>query len=150
MDQSKYIPIINDLIWPQLNHFNIRENWGDYRRIDIRLLWGLDRVRRDLGRKIHINCAYEESGHAEKSFHKIGMAVDFVVAPLDKNNALDMYSLYTTILSMWHGGVGVYPFWNTPGLHLDLGEDRTWVRDKDGVYHSDSGKIYNILVSENL
>ncbi len=148
MDYSRYITIINPLIWPQLLYFNSGENWGNFERMDVRLLWGLDRVRHDLARRINVNCGYEIEGHVKKSFHKLGMAVDFVVE--DSDEAYDMYNLYTTILSMWHGGVGIYPFWNTPGLHLDIGPDRTWVRDKEGVYSSDSNKIRDVIMLANL
>jgi uncharacterized protein YcbK (DUF882 family) len=112
--------------------------------MDARLLWGLDRVRHDLEREITVNCGYKTSGHAPKSFHKLGMAVDFVVLPPAPDIEVDFYDLYLTILSMWHGGVGVYPFWNRPGFHLDIGPDRTWVRDKDGEYYSDIDKIRNL------
>lgn len=147
MDYSRYIPIVNSLIWPQLLHFNIGENWGDYEKMDVRLLWDLDGIRHDLARKIRVKCAYELSGHADKSFHKLGMAVDFSIEDTGKS---ELYDLYTYLLMMWRGGVGVYPFWNTPGFHLDIGPDRTWVRDKEGVYHSESDKMRDVIMLANL
>lgn len=31
--------------------------------------------------------------------------------------------------------IGVYPYWNSPGLHLDMKSERLyWIRDKRGLY----------------
>jgi hypothetical protein len=150
MDYSKYVPILNLLIWPQLQYFNTGENWGDYRHMDVRLLWNLDRVRNDFARKMMINCGFEMDGHALKSFHKLGMAVDFYVEDmLSPKIATEMLDLYKYFLTVWQGGLGVYPCWNTPGFHFDLGPDgRTWVRDENNVYHYGADKVQETL--ENM
>jgi len=34
------------------------------------------------------------------------------------------------------GAIGAYPYWNQPGLHIDMREDNVyWYRDKKGKYH---------------
>ena len=144
MDYSKYIALSNILIWSQLKHFNPGENWGNYEKMDLRLLWNLDQVRKELARKISVHCGFEIAGHAPNSFHKLGMAVDFHV---ENTKPEELYDLYCYFLTVWHGGVGVYPFWNNIGIHLDIGPDRTWVRGKEGEYYSESDKILEITRS---
>lgn len=144
MDHSKYITLSSILIWSQLQYFNPGEDWGNYEKMDSRLLWNLDQVRKELVRKISVHCGFEVSGHAPNSFHKLGMSVDFHV---ENTEPEELYDLYRYFLMVWHGGVGVYPFWNHVGFHLDIGPDRTWVRDKDGKYYSDSDKIIEITRS---
>lgn len=141
---KRFIPITNPMIWPQLLHFHSDENWGDADKMDVRLLWNLDKVRDDLARRIIINCGYSHAGHAAKSFHKFGMAVDLYVENTQRDELLNLYFHFLTI---WRGGVGVYPFWNKPGFHLDIGPSRSWVRDKDGKYHSDINNIAEITKS---
>jgi hypothetical protein len=38
--------------------------------------------------------------------------------------------------NLW-GGIGIYPFWNNPGLHRDMrsGFPLRWIQDKAGIYH---------------
>lgn len=143
-DYDRLWSITDPTIWPQLLHFTTIENWGDYDKMDIRLLWDLDRIRDDLARPINIHCGYALSGHAKKSFHKLGMAVDFSIKESTIEN---FHQSYLYLLHAWQGGVGVYPYWNTPGFHLDLGPNRTWVRDKEGKYHGNSSEIYEIVKS---
>jgi uncharacterized protein YcbK (DUF882 family) len=88
---------------------------------------------------MNINCAYEKTGHSSKSTHGLGMAVDFYVTRTDPQ---ELYNLYCFFLDNWYGGVGVYPYWNKPGFHLDIGPNyRTWTRDKNGLYLYDSKEI---------
>jgi len=126
-------------IWDQLNHFGMNENWGRFGFMDVRLLHNLDAIRDELHRGININCAYESSGHSSKSTHYLGMAADFYVTDTCPQ---ELYTLYCFFLDNWYGGVGVYPYWNKPGFHLDIGPNyRTWTRDKNGIYLYDSKEI---------
>lgn len=70
------------------------------------------------------------------SQHRKGNAVD-VVFYLDSPGDVPVIDQY--ILSVGYGKfrrVGFYPFWNSPGLHLDM-KDQTlyWWRDNDNDYH---------------
>lgn len=147
MEYSRYLPILNLLVWSQLTYFNPGEAWGDPERMDVRLLWGAEKLREELQRKIRVNCGFDMSGHAPLSFHKLGMAFDCTIECLEGE---DLYSLYTALLSLWPGGVGVYPYWNTPGFHFDIGTPRTWVRDKEGNYYSEPDKIKDIVIVSEL
>lgn len=61
----------------------------------------------------------------------------------------DLYDLYHALarMNLWTG-VGVYPFWNRPGFHLDLRPHRHpshrshWLRDERGAYRPMSWKTY--------
>jgi len=64
---------------------------------------------------VHKNGAYAPNvGHASNSYHYQGLAVDghFVGMPL--------FDQLLIALSFSWTGVGFYPFWSHPGLHLDL------------------------------
>jgi len=136
-------PIYSNGIWLQLEHFNRREKWGDFQKVDVRLLFNLDRTRHKLNRKISVHCAYEITDHATKSLHKKGMAVDFHVYAMKR---FEFYELYEFFKANWSGGIGVYPYWNSPGFHLDVGAPgRTWIRDKYGRYHYDETTIKTLL-----
>lgn len=145
LETYQYIPIINIDIWSQLEHFNKEEKWGDFSYIDVRLLWILDALRDDIARGFNILCAYELEGHAKKSFHKIGMAVDFYVSDTKPE---ELWDLYCYFLENWYGGTGVYPFWKPyPGIHLDIGPGyRTWTRDENGLYLYDSKEIKGTIM----
>ena len=133
-------------VWGNLEHFYQTEAWGDWMEMDVRLLFCLDRLRARLGRRINIHCGYEQSGHSPRSFHKYGMAVDFDV---EGTKLSELFDLYRFFQSNWYfGGIGVYPFWNNPGIHLDVGPvGRTWLRDKDNNYIYDYNEMYNVLTS---
>jgi len=127
-------------IWPQIKrYFSQDENWGSIGFMDVRLLWNLYQIRDELARGFNINCAFEKTGHSSKSTHGLGMAVDFYVTRTDPQ---ELYNLYCFFLNNWYGGVGLYPYWNKPGFHLDIGPNyRTWTRDKNGIYLYDSKEI---------
>ncbi len=56
--------------WETINHFNAREKWGNPYAMDYRLIWLLDKVRKEIGEPFVIHCGHELDGHAPNSFHK--------------------------------------------------------------------------------
>lgn len=143
-------PNINSIvIWDQLRYFNRRENWGDISEVDVRLLHCLDNVRGLLKRRIYIHCCYEMRGHSPNSFHKVGMAVDFDVEGTQLSELFDLYRFFRE--NWFSGGVGIYPYWNNPGLHLDIRPhghtNPTWLKDKEGKYIYSYREIVKILTS---
>lgn len=76
----------------------------------------LDALREYVGKPIIIHEGYAESGHSENSAHYFGNAVDLHIEGL---NLIEQYLVAERFL--W-GGLGLYPEWNTPGLHLDIRE----------------------------
>jgi hypothetical protein len=74
-----------------------------------------------------------EGQHAKKGFHPRGMAVDLHIEKDD--NVMPLAEQYAHAHMFWIGGIGVYPFWQHQGLHLDIGPDgRRWWQNKDKSY----------------
>jgi uncharacterized protein YcbK (DUF882 family) len=106
-----------------------KEKWGDYWLVKVRLVYWLDEMRRHAGAPIHIHCAYEDRA---RGFHPKGMAVDIHINGM---SVLDQFLLACTIPFT---GVGLYPYWNQRGLHVDIRPAVVkyfWYRDKQKEYH---------------
>ncbi len=107
------------------------EKWGDHNLIRVPLVYWLDKLRDIAGRPIVVYCGYEER---DRGFHPRGVAVDFHIKGM---SLVDQFLLATKLP---FNGVGVYPFWNRPGLHCDVrsladdGIKDFWMRDKHGNY----------------
>jgi uncharacterized protein YcbK (DUF882 family) len=125
-------------IWKLLNNFTKNENWGASEKMNPVLLLLLDKLRDKVGHIIRINCGYSTDGHAIKSQHYLGNAVDFVVVGtlFDQADRLLQEALLELKVED-EVGLGCYPFWNTPGFHLDIrGERARWGRNAKGEYVS--------------
>ena len=62
-----------------------------------------------------------------------GLAVDMDLGAINFDEMMNLY-LHFSQQALWRG-VGLYPFWNNPGFHLDLGgRIHYWARDVDGTY----------------
>lgn len=126
-------------------YFTIKEAWGDLSRVHwwhIHQLWLIRTEMRRQGYNwpMIIHCCYEATGHASKSFHgrdDKSCATDFHFATMESlalqqdvlSKVLDDLGLADKV------GLGVYPFWNNPGFHLDgRGRRVRWIRNKDGEY----------------
>jgi len=67
-------------------------------------------------------------GHSENSLHYQGKAIDLHMEGMTLGQSVRIAMRY------FSGGVGLYPDWNHPGLHLDLRNTPcTWVQ-RDGGY----------------
>lgn len=116
--------------------FSPREAWGDPSKMNGLLLLLMYAIRLIAGLAIIIHCAYEKSGHAEKSQHGLANAVDFNLV-----TALPFYAQILLVekilrgLQLWDRiGIGIYPAWNTPGFHLDVRGTHAewgWIGEKD-------------------
>lgn len=126
-----------------LPYFTTKENWGDPFQMKRELLYELKAFREYVGKSIHINCGYETSGHSSESQHKLGNAIDGYV------KEMSLFDQLMSALRFKFKGIGVYPFWNTPGLHLDMRVNAThralWWRDKNGKYQSFNKELFKIL-----
>ena len=128
----------NKLILDLCPNFSVREKWGDYSQMNPALLVLLQRLRTDMKAPFNIHCGYEVTGHSSESQHYLGNAVDFTIG-LD--DFVKTYSILNALLIgygvAYKVGFGVYPFWNTPGFHLDVrGSKARWSRDREGRYKS--------------
>ena len=109
-----------------------KEKWGDHRLVRVPLVYWLDELRDIAGNSLNIHCAYEDR---EDGYHPMGMACDFHIKGL---SVVDQFLLATKLP---FGGIGVYPHWNSPGLHCDIrplanGIRYFWMRDASGAYHT--------------
>lgn len=98
--------------WKMIKHFTQAEKWGDPSRMDFQLIAGLDKLREYVKRRIVIHCGYEE--RETGGFHPQGRAVDLHIEGL---HPMEMYIAATRFNCF--RGIGVYLWWNRPGLHLD-------------------------------
>lgn len=71
-------------------------------------------------------------GHVNESQHFLGLAADYHV---ENVKLWDAWMILERIPDV--RGIGIYPFWNSPGLHADTRntpERARWGRMKDGSY----------------
>jgi len=119
------------------------DNFGEPLRMDYRLVSLLDIFRYVIGLKIKVHGAYED-GHSPTGYHKrngVGMAIDFHIIA-DPYPVATWHKLDTM---WWMGGLGIYPFWNNPGYHIDVGPaGRRWYGDKNGKGYkvNDGNKLW--------
>lgn len=118
--------------WQKVKFFKPTEAWGNPDKLNPALVYALDALRAMTGRKITINNAYRAGDDKE---HGKGNAADIVIEGLsviDQLIAAERTRLFT--------GIGIYPYWNKPGLHVDVrdlkpGEHGArWARNEKGVY----------------
>ena len=106
--------------------------WGEPDNMNPRLIYLLDQFRNYVGRPIRINYGTQGS-HSPNSQHFLGNAIDLYVP------ALSWKEQFLAATRFPFTGVGVYPFWNNPGLHLDIrtlqnGQKDMWWRNNHGNY----------------
>ena len=126
--------------FPNLKHFK-PEEFQYPELLDETLLIQLDSMRdsRD-DIIITINCDYRPG---DKGFHGIGKAIDCVIRETVSQAPWNILRQFVFANRFLWGGIGFYPFCNTPGLHLDIrpmtrfGRRPLWWRDKEGNYHYD-------------
>ena len=108
-------------IFDELDYFSPSEKWGDPWKVNGILLALMDEIRERIGVGIVIHCAYEKGGHAQRSQHYLGNAVDFHVVGMPFHEAVYWIEKILEDLHVadWVG-LGIYPEWNTPGFHLDV------------------------------
>ena len=123
-------------LWRQVKHFSpdaTIDNWGDPYKMDVNLVFGLMEMRIYTGRAIlvHYGCEKRPSG-----YHPPGMAVDINIVGLHVVDQFIVAGRFEVF-----NGIGVYPWWNSQGLHLDTRpiKDRfqpeaRWASPSKGIY----------------
>jgi len=101
--------------WQEIEYFSPTENWGDPGKMDFRLICRLDLLREYIGVPIYIHCG-TQGKHLAKSYHYMDpcKAVD---CSCEDISLLDFYLSAERFV---FGGIGIYPYWKRPGLHLDI------------------------------
>ena len=131
--------------WDEIRYFKPNEKWGDVNKILPEAMKTLDDFRHFIGKPIVIHCGYEPGGHTSKSQHYLGRAFDLHIKGM---NWRDQF--YAAIEFGKWSGVGVYPDWNSPGLHCDIRVQEkgtriaTWTRWK-GEYIGANEEVFNRL-----
>jgi len=96
-----------------LRHFTEDEAWGDPHAMDYKLLYYLDSLREFIKVPIVIHCG-TQGIHCKNSYHYQGKAVDCYA------KGISLLAFYLAAERFSFGGIGIYPNWNNPGLHLDV------------------------------
>ena len=126
-------------LWREIEFFHEGENWGEPMKMEYELLVELDGLRRFLGKPVTIHEGYATSGHATNSAHYWGGAADLHV------EGLPLLDQYLAAERFRFTGIGLYPHWNRPGLHLDVRRrvagdpEARWWRDAVGAYQALTG-----------
>ena len=100
-------------LWELVEHFSPdskTDHWGDPYQMDAALVFTLDAFRTFVGRPVHVHCGKEERG---SGWHPWGRAADVHV------EGMPVLDQYLAAERFNFPGIGVYPCWNNPGLHLD-------------------------------
>jgi len=138
------------IYWGAIRHFEPGE-FGEYvEKMDVSTIIHLDDMRhiedeyrRDNDRSgiiITINEGWAERPGNPNSMHPLGRAIDCVIRNAETREPLPIVEQFLIAMRYPWGGVGFYPFWEDPGLHLDTralkGGSRkaTWWRNLRGVY----------------
>ena len=131
---------MNEQGWSLLRYFNPEEKneagnpaFPTPYLMESEVMFRLDHMRHVVGKPFIVHCSYEirKSGQ-----HPLGMAVDghFV--------GMTVIEQYLTAEQFGFGGLGFYPYWNNPGIHVDSREIHgyekasRWWRDKNSPDNS--------------
>ena len=140
--------------WSGIRHFE-REEWvhnPDKITWDVVLM--LDEMRDAAGIPIAIHVAWDSGGHQSDSAH--------YTIRTEEASAVDFHFVGWPLLDQWlfaerfpWVGIGLYPFWQHPGLHCDLRRlglehpdmGRRWWCDRDGIYKPIDRELMSLLTT---
>jgi len=123
--------------WAKIQHFVPAEfDYPDL--LDERLVLTLDVMRkRESGIIFTINSDYRPG---DPRWHGKGKAVDGVMRDAKTHSPLPIYRQFVIANRYMFTGIGIYPYWTSPGVHLDVrpmslyGRKSFWWKDRNGVY----------------
>lgn len=142
--------------WSPIKYFK-REEWvKDPDRVHPELVFMLDEIRGDVEHPIQIHVAWDASGHVEQSAHYTTIT-DFCTAVDFHIEGLSLLDQWLFIEKYPLNGIGLYPYWKNPGLHIDLrkfGKEHShcgkrWWRDKNGIYQPFDRSMIKVLMSQS-
>ena len=77
-----------------------------------RLIYTMQDMRNYVGRRINVHSGYRPG---RTGYHPLKMAADIDIVGLD---VIDQYLIAEKFDAL--NGIGVYPFWNNQGIHVDV------------------------------
>jgi uncharacterized protein YcbK (DUF882 family) len=98
--------------WEKIKHFSPSEKWGDPAQMEFFIVQALDDLAEYVKRRIYVNCGFDPTRKTGQ--HPLGKAIDCCCPDMQ----LFDFFLAATRFPVFRG-IGVYPEWNRPGLHLD-------------------------------
>lgn len=140
--------------WTTVKHFQRAEFVKDPDRISWDVVTLLDEMREAAGCPFIIHVAWDDSGHEKNSTHYANTS--------DWSFAVDGHFRGWSLLDQWlfverypWMGIGLYPYWEHPGVHLDLRRvglehphlGRRWWRDKDGTYQAFDREMLKVILT---
>ena len=97
-------------MWQDIKNFT-PDRFGTIQMSKV-LIYTLQDMRNYTGRRTYIHSGYRKGN---KGYHPLKMAVDLHIEGL---HVIDQYLIAERFDAF--NGIGVYPNWNMPGLHLDV------------------------------
>lgn len=96
---------------PQIKKwFSVTEKWGDPLQMDYYLVLDLAYLCECFSKKLIVHCGYEKRSSGQ---HPHGKAVDFHLT------GMSVFDQFIAASRFGFRGIGLYPYWNNPGLHVD-------------------------------
>ena len=127
--------------WSKVKHFK-PEEFLFPEKMNPLLIYSLDRLRDIAGRPIIINKEEGTFREGDPGQHGLGNAADGFILGL---SLIDQF-LISEKLRLF-SGLGLYPYWNRPGLHWDVRPlqpheaGARWGRNAAGIYTSLNAKF---------
>ncbi|MBI5428397.1 MAG: hypothetical protein HZA02_09000 [Nitrospinae bacterium] len=131
--------------WSDIKYFTREEfrpegHDGDF-DMGIGFILKLDNFRSQIDSPmvVHKNGGFAVSGHSENSLHYLGLAADLHIRERGSDRPRDVLEQALLAYKWSFLSIGIYPFWNRPGLHLDdraaIGlPKKVWFQDRAGKY----------------
>jgi len=127
--------------WKDIKYFKSFE-FNRQEKMDKKLIVGLDKLREYIDKPIIINCSYED--RKTGGYHPEGKAVDIHVKGM---HFFDLFIAASRFDEF--NGIGIYPYWNNPGIHLDT---RPKIRkyETDALWIGIAPRKYIPFTSDNI
>lgn len=129
----------------KIRHFKPHE-FDAPERLDDDSLILLDEMRHEEAKTrdifIVVNADFALTGHSANSRHAFGDAYDLSIKDGKTRKPLPVMDQFRIASNYTWGGIGIYPFWNSPGIHVDrrpwsvFRRRATWYRNAAGEYLS--------------
>lgn len=125
--------------WGKIKHFSAKEFGIHADKMDETFLLLLDEYREIIGKPFQVLAGYATDGHAPKSYHYLGRAIDFRIVDPITREPLSMKDHFLIAMASPFNGIGLYSWSHSPFLHLDDRESiqrKIWICESEGSYRN--------------